>query len=121
MPRNFLRRVELTWPVKNQALRKRILEEILHASFHDDRKAWVLGPDGNYTPLRPAGGKPALRSQAWLLERERQLQAGTKEARERKRPLLRGEVAMSPAREGGGKGKWKPSVATAKRRPTRKG
>jgi polyphosphate kinase len=120
MPRNFLRRVELTWPVKNAAIRKRILEEILHASFHDDRKAWLLGPDGAYSPLRPTDGRPTIRSQARLLDLELQLNTATRVARQRKRPLLRGSVALAPERETGGKAKWKPSVATAKRRPTKR-
>jgi polyphosphate kinase len=121
MPRNFLRRVELTWPVKNAAIRKRILDEILHASFHDDRKAWVLGPDGAYTAVRPAEGKAALRSQAWLLEMERKRSEAVRETRQRKRSLLRGTVVMNPDRVSGDKPRWKPAASTPRRRPTKKG
>ncbi len=121
MPRNFLRRVELTWPVKNSALRQRIFEEILHASFHDDRKAWSLGPDGTYTPIRAAEGRTPLRSQAWLLDIERQAGAAQKSGQRRKRPLLRGAVLLAPERDAGGRAKWKPSAATAKKKGVKKG
>jgi len=121
MPRNFLRRVELTWPVKNSALRKRILEEILHATFHDNRKAWSLGPDGTYSPVRPEDGKPALRSQARLLEVERENGAVPKVASRRKRPLLRGSVSPAPERETGGRAKWKPSAESSRKKGVKKG
>jgi polyphosphate kinase len=121
MPRNFLRRVEVTWPVKNPAIRKRIFEEILQASFQDDRKAWSLGPDGTYTPVRAAEGRTPLRSQAWLLDMERQAGVSPKSSQRRKRPLLRGAVLLAPERETTGRAKWKPSAATAKKKSVKKG
>jgi polyphosphate kinase len=75
MPRNFLRRVEVMWPIEDPALRARLEEEILAASLADTRKAWILGPDGSY---RRAGGDhdaPRARSQAHLLAREREAAA----------------------------------------------
>jgi len=119
MPRNFLRRVELTWPVKNSALRKRIFEEILQASFQDDRKSWSLGADGTYTLIRAAEGKSPLRSQSFLLDTERQAGAALKSRR--KRPLLRGAVLLAPERESGSRAKWKPSAATAKKKGVKRG
>ncbi len=78
MPRNFLRRVELCWPVKDRAIQKRIFDEILHASFNDNRKAWNLRPDGNYERARPVDGRPVLRSQAWLIDIEHQAAAAVR-------------------------------------------
>jgi polyphosphate kinase len=120
MPRNFLRRVELTWPVKNPALKKRILDEILHASFHDDRKAWILGPEGTYARVRPARGKGSLRSQESLLALESTLATTERAARPKVRALLRGAVPLVPRREVGRKPKWKPSQA-GRKRTARKG
>jgi len=84
MPRNFLRRVEVCWPVKDRALQKRILEEILHAVFHDNRKAWNLLPDGTYERVVPAEGAPVLRCQSWLIDMEHRAAAAGRPAAERK-------------------------------------
>ena len=49
MNRNMMRRVELAWPVYDPELRQRLIDECLVAYLCDDRDAWLLGPDGNYT------------------------------------------------------------------------
>ncbi|HQQ70156.1 MAG TPA: polyphosphate kinase 1 [Alicycliphilus sp.] len=60
MNRNMLRRVELAWPVRDAAMRQRIIDECLVAYLHDERDAWTLGPDGRYQhPLHPDGDKGA--------------------------------------------------------------
>jgi len=67
MNRNMLRRVELAWPVHDPALRQRIIEECLLAYLHDERDAWALHSDGQYTPApRPMDGAGA---QAALMAR----------------------------------------------------
>jgi polyphosphate kinase len=48
MPRNLYERVEVMFPVKNSALRKRIFDEILETYLKDTDKARVLHPDGTY-------------------------------------------------------------------------
>jgi polyphosphate kinase len=48
MPRNLFRRVEVVFPVREPALRKRVTDEILPAYLSDCVKARVLGPDGIY-------------------------------------------------------------------------
>ena len=64
MNRNMMRRIELAWPVRDPALRQQIIDECLVAYLHDDRDAWTLGPDGNYTraprPLDGNGAQNAL-------------------------------------------------------------
>jgi polyphosphate kinase len=120
MPRNFLRRVEMMWPVKNPALQKRIFEEILHATTHDNRKAWTLGPEGTYTRAQPAEGQPVLRSQAWLLDVERQMSATSRATRKRARPLLRGTVVLDPEGGPGRPGKWPAPGSVGRRRPTKR-
>ena len=48
MPRNLYERVEVMFPVKNSALRKRIFDEILQTYLRDTGKARLLHPDGTY-------------------------------------------------------------------------
>jgi polyphosphate kinase len=62
MPRNFLRRIETTFPVLDAAVAKRISEQILPISLGDNVKAWTLGPDGTYRRRTPGDQRP-LRSQ----------------------------------------------------------
>ncbi len=123
MPRNFLRRVELMWPVKDPILQKRILDEILQASFNDNRKAWHLGAEGEYVRRLPVAGQPVLRSQAWLLDLEGRTGALAKSAIRTKASMLRGTVVI-PKRgldERSGKStKWNPSAATSPRKRTTK-
>ncbi|MBS0509292.1 MAG: polyphosphate kinase 1 [Proteobacteria bacterium] len=60
MNRNMLRRVELAWPVREAAMRQRIIDECLVAYLHDERDAWTLGPDGSYQPpVHPGDGNGA--------------------------------------------------------------
>ena len=48
MDRNFFRRVEISWPIKDLVIRKRIINE-LECYLKDNRQAWILQSDGNYT------------------------------------------------------------------------
>jgi polyphosphate kinase len=57
MPRNLFRRVEVAFPVRDPALRKRVTDEILPAYLADCVKARVLGSDGVYTRSKCAEGK----------------------------------------------------------------
>ena len=53
MNRNMLRRVELSWPVEDAALRKRVLEECLMVYLRDDVDAWRMNAQGEYTRVQP--------------------------------------------------------------------
>ena len=57
MPRNFDRRVEVAFPVEDEGLRTRIIDEILPAFLSDNVKARELQPDGAYTRRHPADGE----------------------------------------------------------------
>ena len=48
MNRNMVRRVELAWPVTDEALRQRLVDECLVAYLHDGVDAWDMRPDGTY-------------------------------------------------------------------------
>ena len=65
MERNFFRRVEIAFPIRDAELRDRILQD-LEICLRDDSQAWELGPDGRYIRLLP-GGDAAVSAQAELL------------------------------------------------------
>jgi polyphosphate kinase len=71
MPRNFVRRVEVMFPIEDEALRDRAIEEILAVSLGDNVKARILLPDGKYERLR-LDGTPPLRSQVRFMELARE-------------------------------------------------
>jgi polyphosphate kinase len=48
MSRNMLGRIELAWPVRDAAMRQRVIDECLVPYLHDARDAWALQPDGSY-------------------------------------------------------------------------
>jgi polyphosphate kinase len=62
MPRNFVRRIETTFPVLDESLAKRIDEQILPICLADNTKSWALDPDGTWHRRTPAG-EPPVRSQ----------------------------------------------------------
>jgi polyphosphate kinase len=66
MPRNFYRRIELMFPILDDALRTRLVEEILRICLADDVKAWSLRSDGTYK--RRTKGKVPVRSQQVFLD-----------------------------------------------------
>jgi polyphosphate kinase len=53
MQRNFLRRVEIAFPVEDAALKERIVEEVLGISQGDNVKARILRADGQYERIQP--------------------------------------------------------------------
>ena len=71
MPRNMDRRVELMFPILDERLKSRIIDEILGTYEQDHLKTHRLQPDGTYTPpeTEPADG---IRAQSWFIERIRE-------------------------------------------------
>ena len=63
MTRNFVRRVEVAFPVEDPAARDRVLDEILATQLADNVKARILRPDGTYERVQPKPGQPPIRSQ----------------------------------------------------------
>lgn len=55
MSRNMFRRIELAWPVRDKALRQRIVDEALVPYLHDELDAWTLDADGAYRRVAEAG------------------------------------------------------------------
>ena len=72
MPRNFRRRVETMFPILDQDLRHRVVNEILEIMRRDNTNGWLLRPDGNYERVLPVEGEPVVRSQQRFMELARE-------------------------------------------------
>jgi polyphosphate kinase len=83
MPRNFLRRVEVAFPVEAPVLRDHIIKEVLPRFLNDRVKSRELQPDGSYRRLKPEGPEPRSQAQWHFREVSRER---TKKQR-RKKPV----------------------------------
>jgi polyphosphate kinase len=70
MPRNFRRRVEVMFPILDEVLKKRVMEEILGTMRADTAKGWLLGSNAVYQRIQVEG--QAARSQARFMELARE-------------------------------------------------
>ncbi len=52
MDRNFFRRVEICFPVRDARLKKRVIQEGLEMHLKDNQLAWEMLPDGSYMKRR---------------------------------------------------------------------
>ncbi|HVF09312.1 MAG TPA: polyphosphate kinase 1, partial [Abditibacteriaceae bacterium] len=77
MPRNFFNRVEVIFPLLDEALKARVKNEILHAALADNVKARLMTADGCYQRPKRTAKKPPLRAQQWLIEQALQSVAET--------------------------------------------
>tara|TARA_E500000178_G_scaffold356115_1_gene431750 strand:+ start:12979 stop:15114 length:2136 start_codon:yes stop_codon:yes gene_type:complete len=68
MDRNFFRRVEIAFPVRDERLKKRVLYEGLKVHFLDNTLAWTMKSDGSYQIRRNLGDNN-FASQEKLLEK----------------------------------------------------
>ena len=65
MGRNMFRRIEIAWPVRDAALRQRVIDECLVPYLHDQRDAWTLSASGSFTRVADTG----VSAQAALTDR----------------------------------------------------
>ncbi len=68
MPRNFMGRVEVLFPLEEEALKRRVVDEILAVCLADNTQAREMNPDGSYRRLAPAQGEAPLRSQQVFMD-----------------------------------------------------
>src|ERR1700704_4349516 len=87
MPRNFIRRVEIAFPIEDATLRDEIINEVLPRFLNDHIKARELQSDGTYFRLKPEEGAP--RSQAQLHFRERSRGQARKLAESQTAPMIK--------------------------------
>jgi len=55
MGRNMFGRIEIAWPVRDAALRQRLIDECLVPYLHDRCDAWMLCAGGSYERLGTDG------------------------------------------------------------------
>jgi polyphosphate kinase len=68
MNRNLFRRVEIAFPVRSPALKKRVIREGLQVYMKDNVNAWELGSDGHYRRRKPRGSQAPYSAQQQLME-----------------------------------------------------
>jgi len=71
MGRNLFRRVEVAFPVRDLALRKRVVDEGLRAYLADNVDAWELHANGEWAKVKRRRGARARSAQDALLARMR--------------------------------------------------
>jgi polyphosphate kinase len=69
MPRNFFRRVEVAFPIKDPKLRDRAAEESLFSYMRDNTQAWTLQKDGSYLRQAATTNEPPYSVQQDLLDK----------------------------------------------------
>jgi polyphosphate kinase len=65
MDRNFFRRVEVAFPIRDRRLKRRVIAEGLSVFLGDNQAAWLMQSDGHYRRRRP--GKSMRNAQLGLL------------------------------------------------------
>lgn len=68
MGRNFFRRVETCWPIRERRLADRVVEECLHTYLRDNSQAWLLNSDASYTKAAPGPDEASFSAQEYLLD-----------------------------------------------------
>jgi polyphosphate kinase len=80
MPRNFKRRVEAMFPVVDEVLKRRVIDEILGIMRTDNVSTWALRADGEYERVAVPKDEAPVRSQQRFIEiarkRARQTEVG---------------------------------------------
>ncbi|MBR6222836.1 MAG: RNA degradosome polyphosphate kinase [Lachnospiraceae bacterium] len=91
MPRNLDKRVEITFPVEDPDLKKRVIE-ILATQLLDNVKAYILQPDGTYK-------KPDLRGKTKISAQDTFCTVAMERSKEKKRTNDRVFVPQLPSSE----------------------
>ena len=67
MPRNFLRRVEVVFPIRDPALRRWVTEEFFTDELRDTSNTRLLHPNGTYLPVPRRGSERTFSVHAHLM------------------------------------------------------
>ncbi|HEX3896996.1 MAG TPA: RNA degradosome polyphosphate kinase, partial [Rudaea sp.] len=66
MERNLLRRIEVCFPILDEALAKRVYDEALQNYLDDNAQAWILHADGHYEHAAPGEAEPHFAQRSLL-------------------------------------------------------
>lgn len=64
MERNLDRRVEQVFPLEEPKLWQYVRDKLLETYLRDNRRAWILQPDGSYLRVTPSHDQPVVDSQS---------------------------------------------------------
>lgn len=67
MQRNLDRRVEVTFPIEDPALKQELIKTVIKYSLKDNVKTRVLNSDGTYALVQPVDSEKKINSQEWLM------------------------------------------------------
>jgi len=98
MPRNFQRRVEVLFPIEDEAIKARLVREIIGTQLEDNVKAWRMRPDGSYVRKTPAEGDAPVRCQRRFLALARDLAEKADQKALRDRPFVVRPVRNLPTK-----------------------
>jgi polyphosphate kinase len=73
MARNFYRRIEVVFPVEQDDLRDRLINEILGAYLKDNTRAKLLRANGSYRKPPTGKNEEPFSAQAFFTEKANQL------------------------------------------------
>jgi polyphosphate kinase len=71
MQRNLDHRVEVVFPLENQAQVRYLRDQVLETYLHDNLRARVMQPNGEYKRRKPLSGLEPVDIQAWLMAKGR--------------------------------------------------
>jgi polyphosphate kinase len=72
MPRNFIRRVEVMFPVEDEKIRRWIRNDLLGSQLLDNVKARDMASDGSYRRRTPKAGELPNRTQSVFMDRAKE-------------------------------------------------
>jgi polyphosphate kinase len=67
MPRNFFRRIEVVFPLRDPALRRWVVDELFGNELRDTINARMLAPSGAYLPIPRAASERNFSVHAHLM------------------------------------------------------
>ena len=67
MNRNLFRRIEIAFPVLDEELKKRVIQEGLQPYLRDNQNAWELNASGDYQRRKPRTGQQPFSAQQHLM------------------------------------------------------
>ncbi|MEM9069200.1 MAG: polyphosphate kinase 1 [Myxococcota bacterium] len=100
MPRNFHRRIEVMFPIEDDAIRRRVVDQVLGIALDDNVKASVLHSDGSYARVEtPEDGEgDRVRSQARFLELAKAAEVAAMARARAERPFIVRPVRNRPTK-----------------------
>ncbi len=101
MSRNFHRRVEAMFPIVDEKIRRRVIEEVLENALLDTAKARELQSDGTYVRMRSEDDEETSlrRSQSLLVKLAKRAVKEAKERERAERPFIVRPIRHRPTKE----------------------